>query len=216
MEEGREPWHASIILCSPALLPATEINPEWPPLTLGEELMFPEGHIAPWHWVVTLRGRFRVRTQYTLLTPLILDYCHVRLTPVITHRLQRKGRLICAEVSLPQEVPWLNTVRDNKRLHSFLFSDAQREFSRTKKSNLKQSMSLRHFCSGSHHHHYQCHPIQQLPGNYLWNLWAASPINHFYTDIFLWERESASLIDDSNASWSREKDLMTHWRSVLS
>lgn len=36
---------------------------------------------------------FRVRTQHTPLTPLILDYCHIRLTPVITHWPGQKGPL---------------------------------------------------------------------------------------------------------------------------
>ena len=100
---------------------------------LGKELMFPEVHIGPRYWVVirTLQGSggLRVRTRYTLLTPTILDYCHVRLMLVITHRPEWKGRLLCPEVSLPQEGLWLNTVSDNKKLHSFHFSsEAQSEF----------------------------------------------------------------------------------------
>lgn len=128
-----EPWHASIIHGSVAHLPAMKINLKWPLPRPGEELMFPKVHIGPGHRVVmrTLRkvGAFQVRTQYTLLTPLILDYCHVRLMPVITHRPGQKGRLLCPEVSLPKEVLWLNRVGDNKSLHSFFFSGARSEFS---------------------------------------------------------------------------------------
>lgn len=74
--ESHEPWHASIIHTPTAPLLATKINPKWPPLRPDEELMFPEGHVRPKHRVVakSLSGS-RVRTQYTLLTPLILDYC---------------------------------------------------------------------------------------------------------------------------------------------
>lgn len=110
---------------------STKINPTWPPPRRGEELMFPPVHIGHRHWVGSEEVRaFRVTTQYTLLTPMILDYCHVSLMLVIAHRPGPKGPAIVSWGRLTTAGSvWLNTAGDNKRLRSFFFSDTQMKFS---------------------------------------------------------------------------------------
>lgn len=144
--EGHELWHASIIHSSSAQLPAMKINPKWPPLRVGEELMFPQVRIRPRHWDVlrTFQGSRDLQAEDTVHTinPSDLGLLPCQKDPGYH---AQKGQLLYAEVSLPQEAPWLNTVGDNKKAELTLLFPKRRE----KLPNLKQSLQQRHINRGS-------------------------------------------------------------------
>lgn len=165
------PWHASIIHGSTAQLFATKINPKWPPLRPDEELMFPEVHIGPRHWVVisTLkgsRGGFRVRTQYTLLTPLILDYCHADWCWLShTDRNKRAGYCVPRLACHRRYCDWTQSVTTIGSPRSPFWRTER--ISRKKKPNLKQSLQQWHFWHDSSSLEAQIQSWnQQYPGSY--------------------------------------------------